>query len=72
MGYVIIFVIALSLGTFLGILLTHFKSYGIIKVTGADEDGIYLGLVASKSPADFMRHKYVTFKVDNSYFNSHK
>ena len=54
MGYVIVFVLALSLGTFLGILLTHFKSHGIIKVTGADEDGIYLGLVVSKSPADFM------------------
>ena len=50
MGYVTVFVLALSLGTFLGILLTHFKSHGIIKVTGADEDGIYLGLVVSKSP----------------------
>lgn len=72
MEYAIVFVLALSLGIFLGILLTHFKSHGIIKVTGADEDGIYLGLVVSKSPADFMRHKYVTFKVDNSYFDSHK
>lgn len=72
MWYVIVFVLALSLGTFLGILLARLKSYGIIKVTGADEDGIYLGLVVSKSPADFMRHKYVTFKVDNSYFDSHK
>lgn len=72
MRYVIVFVLALSLGIFLGILLTRFKSHGIIKVTGADEDGIYLGLVVSKSPADFMRYKYVTFKVDNSYFNSHK
>jgi len=72
MGYVIVFILALLLGTFVGILLTHLKSSGIIRVTGADEDGMYLGLVVSKSPADFMRHKYVTFKVDNSYFNSHK
>ncbi len=72
MGYVIVSILALSLGIFVGILLMRLKSSGIIRVTGADEDGMYLGLVVSKSPADFMHHKYVTFKVDNSYFNSHK
>jgi len=72
MGYVIVFILALLLGVLVGISSTHLKSSGTIKVTGADEDGVYLGLVVNKVPAEFMRRKYVTFRVDNSYFDSHK